>query len=276
MNITINSSDLPNSASLLAKAMLKSNKQNKMENIQLVVKGFRFNQSQLENYCHFLGFNSDTVPVPFLFVATQPAQLFLLNQEAAKLTLRGIVHRYISFESFAAIKPTEEYSFSLTVTDQINIDKGFEFELTGELTSQRGQCVARYQSRYLIRTRQSTAPKRPQKNTQFASPTNLRHAIKTVITPKMSRRYANISGDYNPIHLCSLLSRLFGYKKPIAHGMFMVGQLMACLDAPVKKAAFEFNRPALLPKELLIVEGSNMLMITDESGKPVVSGYTEN
>jgi hypothetical protein len=34
------------------------------------------------------------------------------------------------------------------------------------------------------------------------------------------RQYAKVSGDYNPIHLWSVTSRLFGFKCAIAHGMY--------------------------------------------------------
>ena len=38
--------------------------------------------------------------------------------------------------------------------------------------------------------------------------------------PNIGRKYAKISGDYNPIHLFALTAKLFGFKKAIVHGMF--------------------------------------------------------
>ena len=32
------------------------------------------------------------------------------------------------------------------------------------------------------------------------------------------RRYARVSGDYNPIHLWALTARPFGFRAPILHG----------------------------------------------------------
>jgi hypothetical protein len=36
----------------------------------------------------------------------------------------------------------------------------------------------------------------------------------------VGRKYAKVSGDYNPIHLWPTTSRLFGFDKAIAHGMY--------------------------------------------------------
>ncbi|MBE1298778.1 MAG: hypothetical protein GJ680_02550 [Alteromonadaceae bacterium] len=48
----------------------------------------------------------------------------------------------------------------------------------------------------------------------------------------IGRRYAKVSGDYNPIHLTSLTAKLLGFKRAIAHGMYSqalcLSQLHAC------------------------------------------------
>jgi acyl dehydratase len=43
------------------------------------------------------------------------------------------------------------------------------------------------------------------------------------------RRYGALSGDRNPIHLHALTAQLFGFKKPIAHAMYLVGCMEAAL-----------------------------------------------
>jgi acyl dehydratase len=39
------------------------------------------------------------------------------------------------------------------------------------------------------------------------------------------RAYGALSGDRNPIHLSALTSQLFGFKRPIAHAMYLVARL---------------------------------------------------
>lgn len=41
------------------------------------------------------------------------------------------------------------------------------------------------------------------------------------------RAYGGLSGDRNPIHMHALTSQLFGFKRPIAHAMYLVARLEA-------------------------------------------------
>jgi acyl dehydratase len=52
----------------------------------------------------------------------------------------------------------------------------------------------------------------------------------------VGRRYAQVSGDYNPIHLHPLSARLFGFKRPIAHGWWLLARSLAELDDEVGDA----------------------------------------
>ena len=66
----------------------------------------------------------------------------------------------------------------------------------------------------------------------------------------LGRRYAGVSGDRNPIHLHPLSARLFGFPRPIAHGMWTKARCLAALEARLPDAyAVEvaFKRPILLP-----------------------------
>jgi acyl dehydratase len=43
------------------------------------------------------------------------------------------------------------------------------------------------------------------------------------------RRYGALSGDRNPIHMSALSAKLFGFSRPIAHAMYLVGCMEAAL-----------------------------------------------
>ncbi|GIL62242.1 hypothetical protein Vafri_16461 [Volvox africanus] len=65
-----------------------------------------------------------------------------------------------------------------------------------------------------------------------------------------------LNGDLNPIHLYPVTSALFGFKRPIAHALFLTGKA----EASMRKAGLElrypcvltaeFKRPTLLPARL--------------------------
>lgn len=45
----------------------------------------------------------------------------------------------------------------------------------------------------------------------------------------MGRRYAKITGDYNPIHVSKLLAKIFGFKRDLIHGMWSLARCLAHL-----------------------------------------------
>ena len=72
------------------------------------------------------------------------------------------------------------------------------------------------------------------------------------------RRYAAVSGDHNPIHTSALLARLFGFPRPIAHGMWTLGRAISTLgdDLPARCALeVRFRSPLLLPSTVCFEGG---------------------
>ena len=71
------------------------------------------------------------------------------------------------------------------------------------------------------------------------------------------RRYAGVSGDYNPHHLYTGLARLFGFKQVMAHGMWSLARAVAGLSdmsapcRPAQVSAF-FKLPVFLPAALTL------------------------
>ncbi|WP_438872643.1 MaoC family dehydratase [Paractinoplanes pyxinae] len=62
--------------------------------------------------------------------------------------------------------------------------------------------------------------------------------------------YAAVSGDRNPIHTSRIGARLFGFPRPIAHGMWSVARCLAALEGRLPDAytvEVRFQRPILLP-----------------------------
>ncbi|GAX77976.1 hypothetical protein CEUSTIGMA_g5418.t1 [Chlamydomonas eustigma] len=72
------------------------------------------------------------------------------------------------------------------------------------------------------------------------------------------RQYGFLNGDVNPIHMHSFLSRLFGYKRPIAHALYLVARAESAIMAKGVKLQYpcalatDFKRPTLLPAKLQV------------------------
>ena len=70
------------------------------------------------------------------------------------------------------------------------------------------------------------------------------------VPSRVGTDYAAVSGDRNPIHTSRLGARLFGFPRPIAHGMWTMARCLAALDPRLPDAyvvEVDFKRPILLP-----------------------------
>jgi len=66
----------------------------------------------------------------------------------------------------------------------------------------------------------------------------------------LGRRYAAVSGDYNPIHLYPLTAKALGFGRQIAHGMWTKARCVAALENRLPDAVqvdVAFKRPVFLP-----------------------------
>ncbi|UFU06021.1 MaoC/PaaZ C-terminal domain-containing protein [Ruania halotolerans] len=72
------------------------------------------------------------------------------------------------------------------------------------------------------------------------------------------RRYAQVSGDRNPIHLSALTAKAFGFPRAIAHGMYTAARALAAVGAsrvsPAEAFVWDvsFAKPVLLPSKVAL------------------------
>ena len=82
------------------------------------------------------------------------------------------------------------------------------------------------------------------------------------------RRYAALSGDYNPIHLWGWSAKLFGFSKPIIQGMETVARCEAALARLVGAAhekpwqmSVRFIKPVSLPAQAVLHASSQQFAV---------------
>lgn len=265
-------SELPSYRPLLFKALLKRSTHTPLKPFALLINRFSFQPRKVAQYRDFFDLPDIGVPLPYLFVATQAAQLYLFTHPEVAIRPLGLVHTGIEFESYTAIDIKQTFQFELSLTSQAQTERGQTFELTGML-KHNDVIVAQYRSQYLMpdRTKGKTTTSKPNKSQQDTFD-NVRQW--DTINVGNARQYARLSGDYNPIHLSRWLSPLFGFKQPIAHGMFMVAKLYAKAieenTSPPKTFNVSFCRPLLLPSATYLSSSRHSLCLLTAMKKPCV------
>lgn len=76
----------------------------------------------------------------------------------------------------------------------------------------------------------------------------------------IGRRYARVSGDFNPIHLSAPTAKLFGFPQAIAHGLWNKARTLAALGEHLPAANIEieveFKKPVRLPSEVILMSSA--------------------
>ncbi|MES2801477.1 MAG: MaoC family dehydratase [Bdellovibrionota bacterium] len=80
--------------------------------------------------------------------------------------------------------------------------------------------------------------------------------VKQVITDKMVRQFAEVSGDFNPIHLDDDYAKNTIFKQRIAHGMILGAIISRCLNTAIgtggiyRGQTLKFYNPVFIDDEI--------------------------
>ena len=96
-----------------------------------------------------------------------------------------------------------------------------------------------------------------------------------VVTAEDVKAYADAGGDANPLHQDDAVARAAGFPGIVAHGMFTMGHLAACVarwaggPERVRRLSSQFRAPVFMGEE--IVAGGRVKSVDLERGVAVVA-----
>ena len=108
-------------------------------------------------------------------------------------------------------------------------------------------------------------------------PGDLVPELRRVVTREDVKAYADAGGDQNPLHLDDTFAQRAGFPGILAHGMFTMGHLAACLVAWAGDAAdielmtAGFRAPVFMGDEL--VAGGRVRSVDESSGTVTVETW---
>lgn len=241
------------------------------------VSGVTLDPARLAAYRRLCGFDeSNQLPITYLFILMFPLQLYLLTRPEWPLRLPGLVHRGIQLERLAD-GLADPLSLHCSTGPATPTDLGTEFELVLE-TRAAGTPIWRARSRILARSGAGRGRRDRRPDDAAADPGTLDRAGRLDGSTRASRRYARVSGDWNPIHLGWAGARLFGYRRPIAHGMWTLACMLAQagLDRGMAGDTFDaaFLAPFYLPGTADIhTDEQRFLLRNPASGRILLRGH---
>lgn len=205
------------------------------------------NPETLASFQRVCGFtDSDRLPVTFPHILTWGLHLETLLQPGFPVRLPGLVHLWNRIEQRRALYADMVGEIDCWLEGVRHTARGAEFCMHTSLRV-AGEVCWEEETGFLARARRRDGPRSP---TPPEAPQELDRVADWGLVADLGRRYARASGDYNPIHLWPVTARLFGYRRPIAHGMW---SLARCASALVDNARehllmdVRFRKPLMLP-----------------------------
>jgi acyl dehydratase len=248
-------SETPALPALFARAALSARgRGGDLPDARLAREGVVADPAQLAGYARVCRFPlADTLPVTFPHVLAFPLQVALMADRAFPLALPGLVHVRNRIEALRPIGVGEALDLEVWAERFARHRSGATVDLRASVTV-AGEEVWRGRSTYLARNAQ--APEgAPDADVEVEVGVLDRIAAQWQVHDDAGRRYAKVSGDVNPIHLSGLTAKAFGFKRAIAHGMWVQARALAALSGRLPDAVdvdVAFRKPLFLPSTVLL------------------------
>jgi len=220
----------------------------------------------------------DVLPPTWLHVLTFPLQAALLAEADFPFSLAGLVHVRNDMELHRPVRLGQKARLMVRAENPQPHAKGVTFDMIGTVHVD-DRLAWRGVSQYL--SRGSTLPGEPPTAARETAP-DAPDAQQWRLRADLGRRYAAVSGDANPIHLSPITSRIFGFPRPIIHGMWTHARALAAFDGRLPRAyrvGVQFTKPIFLPGTVrfasAVDDGTTRFVVRNKEGKPHLIGRLE-
>ena len=196
---------------------------------------------------------NDVLPATYPHMLAFPLQMALMSDRSFPLALPGLVHVRNRIDVLRPVAVAEALDLEVWAERFATHRSGATADLCAAVST-GGQEVWRSRSTYLARG--ATAPDgAPAADLEVPVGDLERVAATWQIPDDAGRRYAKVSGDVNPIHLSGLTAKAFGFKRAIAHGMWVKARVLGALAGRLPDAFtydVAFRKPLFLPSTVTL------------------------
>jgi acyl dehydratase len=211
-----------------------------LPDVQLQAEDVRPDRSEVAKYARVCGFRvRDELPPTYPHVLAFPLHMRLMTDRRFPHRAVGLVHIENRIRVRRPLRARDALEIGVRATEH---PREGAFSIVTEVRSDN-ELAWREESTMLRRG--ASSGRRPEDEEP-----ELSFVAEWRLPGDLGRRYAAVSGDRNPIHIHPLTARLFGFPRPIAHGMWTKARCLAALESSLPdsyEVSVEFRKPLLLP-----------------------------
>lgn len=187
----------------------------------------------------------------------------------------GVVHVEGELVSLRPLAPGDHVRCRVELDKAERVKRGVRLVLVCRNWNAAGQLCSQSATVFLARARtpaesaRDASPRattRDEGDPRTEAPAEWEEVTRWRLRGDAGRRYAAVSGDYNPIHLWSLTARPFGFRRPILHGFCTQAMVAHALiehrfqgdPTALRRLRIAFRAPLLLPGEARLMVGERL------------------
>lgn len=230
----------------------------------------------IARYRAAFGFADGHVPVTWWYLLAQRAHLATMLDPRFPFKVVGVVHMDNALNEHGPTEPGQTLIVKTVLRLLPPSGSGAlrcTLETTGSAAGAGGAPIFSCTSTYLIK-RGARSGAKPALD---AEPPSGEIVAQWTLDAMAGRRYARLSGDWNPIHLTGWSARLMGMRAPIIHGMHTLAASCAALEKRSGRHATaiscRFRAPIPLGSSVTLrAQMDSGEFVVAAGGKPAVTG----
>lgn len=221
--------------------------------ITVEARKVKISPSHLARYRRVCGVRSTAaLPHAYLHVLAMPLHMRVFTDKHFPVKVLGLVHLRNTIRQFEVIEANAPLKLTVEFDTLRETDIGQEYDLITRCET--GGRLA-WEEISTMLARRMTPGKRPNIERAVRDAPNVIDEKTLAVPLDMGRRYAWVSGDFNPIHLSGASARLFNFKQAVAHGMWSLARCVGETEAhfaggPIQLDA-QFKLPLYLPSDMV-------------------------
>lgn len=222
---------------------------------RLIRSAVELSAAGIAAYGRACGFRREQgVPLSYPHVLAFPLHLMLLTRPSFPYPASGMVHLANRIRQHQRLHEGQALRLEVYCERWVAHPKGQALSIATRAYSE-GTLVWESDSLYLRRDVKDPVGE-PWDGALPLQEDGLQRTQRWVLPADLGRRFAKVSGDFNPIHTSVIGAKFFGFRRAIAHGMWTLGRALAAQQPPggldQAEAYCDFKLPIFLPGQVAL------------------------